>query len=116
MAARIQRQHELSLVEVMVSTLLVGVVLVGSLNTIGGVFKTRRIGVEVQVGPVLARDMMSEILQAAFTDPEDPNEGIGRDSSESGGDREDLDDIESSLKLDQAMGVPESFLTDSYES
>ena len=111
MVARIQRQHGLSLVEVMVSTLLVGVVLVGSLNTIGGVFKTRLIAVEVQVGPVLARDLMSEVLQAAFSDPEDPNGPIGRDSGESGGDRFDLDDIDdfdgwNSSSPERADGTP----------
>ena len=94
MPSRIHRRNGLTLVEVMVSTLLVGVVLVAAMNTVGGVLKTRNIAVEVQVGPALARNLMSEVLQNAFTDPEEPDGPIGTDTGESGATRADFDDVD----------------------
>lgn len=94
MATRIHRRNGLTLVEVMVSTLLVGVVLVAAMDTVGGVFKTRNIAVEAQVGPALARNLMSEVLQNAFTDPEQPDGPIALESGESGATRADWDDVD----------------------
>ena len=94
MTSRIHRRNGMTLVEVMISTLLVGMVLVAAMNTVGGVFKTRNVAAELEVGPALARNLMSEVLQNAFTDPEDPNDPIGNDSGESNGSREDFDDVD----------------------
>lgn len=94
MPSRISRRNALTLVEVVISTLLVGVVLTAAMNTVGGVFKTRNAAVELQVGPALARNLMSEVLQSAFTDPEEPDGPIGRESGESGWSREDFDDVD----------------------
>lgn len=89
-----QQHSGLTIVEVMVSSLLVGLVLVASLNTLGSVSITRRNAISLQVGPCLANDMMSEIMQKAYADPEIPNSPIGLDSSESAGLRGTFDDID----------------------
>lgn len=94
MAPRKNRRNGLSLVEVVISTLLVGLVLVAAMKTVGAVFKTRNIVVELQVGPALARDLMSEVLQDAFTDPEAPDGPIGTETGESGSNRDTFDDVD----------------------
>ncbi len=94
MAARIHRRRGLTLAEVAISTLLVGVVLAAAMNTVGGVLKTRNVTVEAQVGPALARDLMSEVLQNAFTDPEAPDGPIGTETGESTTTRADFDDVD----------------------
>jgi MSHA pilin protein MshD len=88
------RRNALTLVEVTISTLLVGIVLVAAMNTVGGVFKTRNMAVDAQVGPALARNLMSEVLQNAFTDPETPNGPIGLEVGESGATRAAFDDVD----------------------
>lgn len=90
----LHRRNALTLVEVMVSTLLVGVVLVAAMNTVGGVLKTRSVAVEAQIGPALARNLMSEVLQNAFTDPQIPNGPIGREAGEGGATRAAFDDVD----------------------
>ena len=44
-------------------------------------------------GSTLAHDLMAEILQVAYEEPDGPA-ALGRDSGESGGDRKDFDDID----------------------
>ncbi len=95
LAKRNQYRHDgLTIVEVMVSSLLVGLVLVASLNTLGNVSITRRNAVSLQVGPCLANHLMSEILQKAYADPETSNASIGLDASENSALRRTFDDID----------------------
>ncbi len=44
-------------------------------------------------GSTLAHDLMAEILQAAYEEPDGPG-ALGRDPAESGGNRADFDDID----------------------
>lgn len=90
----ISKRHGLTIVEVMVSSLLVGLILVASLNTLGSVLITRRNAVSLQIGPCLASEMMSEIMQKAYADPENPNSSIGLDASETAGLRRTFDDVD----------------------
>ncbi len=84
----------LSLVEVVVSTLLVGLVLVTSMKTVGGVIRTWQVTEKQHDGMTLAVDLMTEVLQAWYTDPEDPFEGLGTDSNESSNPRTEFDDTD----------------------
>jgi hypothetical protein len=90
-----KRKHRgLGLVEVVASTLIVGVMLVGALDTLGAVFRSQRLNAARLTGPGLAHELMGEILSLPYEDPENPGEGIGRESGESGGDRADFDDVD----------------------
>ena len=66
------------LIEVIVSTLLIGLVTVTSLKTVGGVFRTWNITVDQYDGTELAQQLMSEILQQSYKEPgaSDPTFGI----------------------------------------
>ncbi len=89
-----QKHRGLSLIEVVASTLIVGVMLVAALNTLGAVFRSQRSNAARLTGPGLAHELMGEILSLSYEDPEDPGASIGNDSSESGGDRADFDDVD----------------------
>jgi len=84
----------LSLVEVAVSSLLVGTVVVGSLEMLGASVRTQTFCRDVTVGPVLADALLAEIMSMPYEDPEDTDGSIGRESGESGGDRNTWDDVD----------------------
>ncbi len=87
------KHRGLSLIEVVVSTLIVGVLLVAALNTLGAVFRSQRLIATRLTGPGLAYELMGEILSLPYEDPENPG-GWQGDSGESGGDRADFDDVD----------------------
>jgi len=88
-----KRRRGITLVEVIVSTMLVGLVLVGAMNGVGSVLKTWRAGEQRHDGLNLCQQLMMEILQQRYEEPDDPVQ-FGRESSESGGDRGLWDDID----------------------
>jgi len=94
----LNRKHDkrlgLSLVEVVMATMIVGVMLVASLDTVGAVYRTQKINATRLTGPGLAQELMGEILSMPYEDPEEPGNTIGRDSGESGGNRLDFDDVD----------------------
>ena len=92
-AARRSR-HGISLVEVVAATLLVGIVLVGALQTVDSVVRSRRVNSERLDGPALAEQLATEVLAAYYTDPEEPGGSIGLDTDESGLTRADFDDVD----------------------
>ena len=87
------RRSGLTLVEVAVSTLLVGLVLVGSLKVVGGVLRTRMAAEQIHDGTALAQDLMNEILSQEY---EEPTEllGFGVELSESSSNRSSWDDVD----------------------
>jgi len=84
----------LSLVEVAVSTFLVGVLLIAAMNTVGAVFRSRRTSAQLHDAPTLARLLMTEILQAPYQDPEEPDGPIGLEGGEASGSRSQFDDVD----------------------
>lgn len=74
------------------SMLVVGLMLVAALNTVGASRVTQTRNAEQSLGPMLAEDLMTEILSQAYEEPVD-TPGFGRES-ESGGDRADWDDVD----------------------
>jgi Tfp pilus assembly protein PilV len=88
-----RRRGGLSLVEVMVSTMLVGVLLVGAMKCVSGVIRSHMITGDSGRGPQLAQQLMTEILNTPYQD-EGPSPVFGRESGESGGDRLDFDDVD----------------------
>ncbi len=90
-----RRRRGLSLVEVAVSAMLVGVMLVAAMRSVGAVFRTRLIAFQRQQGETLAHELMAEILQAYYEEPDQPPGSFGQDSGESGGgDRAAWDDVD----------------------
>jgi MSHA pilin protein MshD len=98
---QIARRRGLSLPEVLISTVLVGVMLVAAMKTVGAVFRTRQVNAQLGDGEALAHQLMTEILQATYEDPEetsvpigDPSNPLGIESGESGTTRADFDDVD----------------------
>lgn len=91
---RTRTRSGFNLLEVTVSTLLVGILLTGSMTTVAALIGRhgRRASDEVRVA--LAHDLMSEILQAAFTDADDVAASWGPEPAESTSSRSDFDDID----------------------
>ena len=84
-----------SLVEVAISCVLVGVMMVASMRTVGAVFRTRLVASQQQDGKSLAHELMAEILQTYHEEPSLPEGSIGLDSGETGdGSRALWDDVD----------------------
>ena len=83
----------MTLIEAVISVLIVGVMLVAALTTLAGSAKAR---VVQQVPPTyqaLARQLLSEVMQAAYEDPENPG-GFGVEADEDTTTRADFDDVD----------------------
>lgn len=81
-----------TLVEAVMSMLIVGLMLVAALNTVGASRVAQSANAEQAIGPLLAEDLMSEILGQAYQEPVDTPQ-FGRES-ESGGNRAQWDDVD----------------------
>lgn len=84
----------LSLIEVVVSTVIVAFIISASLQTVATAVSTRTRTTELQLGPSLARDLLSELLQKPYSDPDTASSGIGLDSGESSSNRLAFDDLD----------------------
>ena len=84
------------MIEAIVSILVVGVMLVAALNTVGAARLGEQKIAQRNRGLALAQDLMSEILQQAYADPEAGEDSFAVDAGEVGdGSRnlwEDVDD------------------------
>jgi type II secretory pathway pseudopilin PulG len=87
-----QHRRGLSLVEVIVSTALTGLLMVASLKTVGAVIRTWDVTAEQFDATTLAQQMMSEILQQEFEDPD--GGGFGIETGEGTTVRTDFDDYD----------------------
>jgi len=84
----------ISLVEVAIASLLVGVSLVASLETVGTVYRTQRLNASRLTSSSLAMELMSEILAMPYEDPETSSLLIGRETGESAANRAEFDDVD----------------------
>ena len=82
-----------SLIEAAISTVIVGGLLVAALNTVAQSARgLQRTGDRAR-GTMLAQQLMAEILLQDYEEPVDTPE-FGRETSESGGERADYDDVD----------------------
>ena len=88
-----RRTPGFTLVEAVISIVLVGVLLVAAINTLGATAVSTRNIEHQALGYTLAADLMAEILSQAYEEPVD-NVAFGRESGESGGSRVDWDDVD----------------------
>ncbi len=89
----LRRTSGFTLVEAVISIVLVGVLLVAAINTLGATAVSQRNIEHQALGYTLAQDLMAEILSQAYEEPVD-NVAFGREAGESGGSRVDWDDID----------------------
>jgi len=92
MVIRSTARRGITMAETIVSTLLVGMVLVGTLQVVGPTVRSGSVMADKLVASNLAREMTDEISTKYFTSPKtDDLDFIGE---ESGKDRDKLDDID----------------------
>ena len=84
----------LTLVEVVISTILVSFLMVTALRTTANVFQTWTVAADQSEGHFLAQQLMSEVMQQNYQDPEEPSDDLGVNSGESTGDRSTFDDVD----------------------
>jgi hypothetical protein len=91
---RMINRSGLSQVEVVVSSLIVGMVLVGALNALGAATRTNRVAAQQLDAPGLAHQLMGEILALPYEDPEVEGSPIGTETGEMSVTRADFDDLD----------------------
>ncbi len=95
---RLKSQRAFSLIEVVVSIALVGLVMVASLDTAGNATKTWLAASEEQLAHTLAQELMAEILAQPYSDPDTTNDpdlkDFGVEAGESTANRLDFDDLD----------------------
>lgn len=87
------RNRGVTLTEVIVCIPLVGVVLVGAMNTTGAIVKTWTDSGDHHRGLALAEELMTEILSQYYEEPVD-TPALGREGTESVGSRSNYDDVD----------------------
>ncbi len=87
------RRRGFSLIEAAFSVVLIAVMFAAVMTTVGAARVVRYKTDGRSRGSTLAHDLMAEILQAPYEEPDGPA-SLGRDNGESGGDRADFDDID----------------------
>ena len=93
--ARAGCRRGLTLVEMVISTLFVGVMLVAALNLVGASKHSQQKATQANRGNQLAQTLMAEILQQDYADPVDGPDSFGRSAAEDAtGDRSLFDDVD----------------------
>jgi len=84
----------MSLIETMVSVLLVSILFAAALNTLGASARTQGSHARRETALLLAQDLMSEILQQAYEDPDQTSNPGGIETGEGSANRMDFDDVD----------------------
>jgi MSHA pilin protein MshD len=84
----------MTMVEVAFSSFLVGLMLVATMNAVAAVFRTRLEARQGQQGKALARELMAEIFQGSYQDPQSGSTTFGPESNETGTTRANFDDVD----------------------
>jgi hypothetical protein len=100
----VQRNRGLTLLEVVVATLISGLMLVVSLDSIGAVFQSNLANAGRLTGPGLAHELMAEILSMPYNDATGSNLALGTESGESTVNRNDYDDVDDYTGLN-SLGI-----------
>lgn len=88
------RRQGTSLIEVVVSTVIVAFVISAALQTVATAVDLRTSTFDLQLGPSLSRSLMSEIMSAEYADPDVENITLGPDIGENTGNRLSFDDVD----------------------
>ena len=82
-----------SLVEVVIATIIMGVLLVAAMQTVGHSVRAERSNADGCIGFRLAQQLMSEVLTAKYVEA-DETPAFGPEASETGGTRSAFDDVD----------------------
>ncbi|MEQ8786767.1 MAG: prepilin-type N-terminal cleavage/methylation domain-containing protein [Pirellulaceae bacterium] len=82
-----------SLLEVVVATLIVGLLMLAALESLGAITRGQGYVAQRSRGWLLAQDMMAEVLDRGYQEPDDAPL-FGREGSESSANRGDYDDTD----------------------
>ena len=88
-----EARNGMTLVEVSVSTLLVGFIVVGALRCLSGAIQAGQSTTNSTIAMLLAEDLMEEILQQDYRDP-DQSTGFGVETDEDADLRDAWDDVD----------------------
>ncbi len=83
-----------TLIEAIGSVLIVAVMFVAVMSTVGAARMSQYKMSGRSRGTALAQDLMAEIVQASYEDPDGPSAGIGLDASELTASRATFDDVD----------------------
>lgn len=87
------RRRGLTLIEVIISTMLTGVVMLAALNSLGAASRASLSSSQRAQATALASDLMNEVMGQAYLDP-DGSPTFGPETGESTATRADFDDID----------------------
>jgi len=82
-----------TLIEATISIVILAVMVVMALNTLGSSARSKRIQASLSKGPALAAQLMTEVLQGHYEEPND-TATFGPEPSETGGTRAAFDDVD----------------------
>ena len=82
-----------TLIEATISILIVGTMVVMALNTFGSAVRGRKVRATLSQGPVLAAQLMAEILQSFYREPDETAE-FGPEPTEGTATRANFDDVD----------------------
>ncbi len=88
-----RRRRALTLVEVVVSTLIVGLMTVLALGALGSAARSGQSAGNQAIGQALAGDLVAEIIATAYSDPDDDPD-FGPETGEDDGIRSGFDDVD----------------------
>ena len=71
-----------TMAEVLISTTIVGVMLAAALESVGMVYRSRRISANRLTAPGLAQELMAEVLAMPYEDPQSPGGASGSEAGE----------------------------------
>ncbi len=86
-------RRALTLLEIVVATMVTGVMLVAALDSVGAVFNTHKLNAERLAGPSIGHELMAEILAMPYKDPTSSTV-IGPEGGESTTNRNAFDDVD----------------------
>lgn len=89
-----QRFRGFTMVETVLCTLLVGIVVTGSLAALRNSVRTQLEMNSLIDGPMLAEQLVAEVVSQAYEDPEEPGGAIGTESGELSTQRDTWDDVD----------------------
>lgn len=93
-SARRQRRGGFNMLEVTISTLLVGVLLTASMTTAGALIRRHGLRAQDDVKMALAHDLLCEVNQALFSDPDHTQSTLGPEFGEVEANRRKFDDVD----------------------
>jgi type II secretory pathway pseudopilin PulG len=96
MAMQHQRRFRLAftMAEIVISTVIVGVMTVAALESVNMVYRVRRLNSNRLTAQGLAQEILAEVVAMPYADPQNPAGAIGLDAGENSTTRSTFDDVD----------------------